>query len=55
MWKLLFFFFINGQLNLGLLDVNDLEDCKAKAAEMMQIAEKKQIPLAVKCVQIKIA
>ncbi len=54
MWKLLFFVLLNGQPQLGLVDVDDLESCKAKALEMIEVAKKHDLTLAVRCVQIKV-
>jgi hypothetical protein len=55
MWKLLFFFMINGQPHLGLLDVAGPTECKQKATELLAAAEKKDIPLILRCVEIKLA
>lgn len=55
MWKLLFFVLINGQPYLDVRDTNGPADCQAKAEQMIEIAKKEGFPLAVRCVEIKVA
>lgn len=55
MWKLLFFVVINGQPHLGLIDVDSQAACHQKAMQMLEVANKQEVPLAVRCVEIKVS
>ncbi len=54
MWKLLFFIFINGQPTLGIIDVKDKEDCHDVAEQIIAMAVKDNLRVALKCEFIKI-